>query len=334
MTAHLLHARHEVTVFEADTRVGGHAHTVPLQLDGRTVWVDTGFLVYNERNYPGFVRLLDRLGVATQPSDMSFSVSDERTGLEWRGTNLSSVFAQRRRVADPRFLRMLGRRGSLQPGGTAPARRGRRPVVHLGGPARRGSLQPVLPRVVPGSHGVGDLVGRSDHVPRLPGRGLRPLLREPRAAPRRRPAAVAHDHGRLTALRRPPSSSRSATGSGSRRRSTRSSAGATASRSRPPTGPPEHFDRVVIATHSDQALRLLSDPDAGRARDPRLDPLPAERRHAPHRLVAAAPHPQSPSGVELPPRRRGRPARAAAAGDPHLPPQHPAGARRRPATSA
>jgi predicted NAD/FAD-binding protein len=107
VAARLLHQHHEVTVFEADARLGGHANTVTIHLDGRDLPVDTGFLVYNERNYPGFVRLLEQLGVATQPSDMSFSVADERTGVQWRGTNLDTVFAQRRRAADPRFLRML-----------------------------------------------------------------------------------------------------------------------------------------------------------------------------------------------------------------------------------
>ena len=105
--AHLLHDRRDVVVFEADDRVGGHSHTHRVELPDATVNVDTGFLVYNERTYPLFCRLLDRLGVATQPSDMSFSVADERTGLEWRGTSLSTVFAQRRNVARPAFLAML-----------------------------------------------------------------------------------------------------------------------------------------------------------------------------------------------------------------------------------
>ena len=72
-----------------------------------TVEVDTGFLVYTERNYPNFTRLLARLGIETQPSDMSFSMSDERTGIEWRGSSPSTVFAQRRNIGRPAFLRML-----------------------------------------------------------------------------------------------------------------------------------------------------------------------------------------------------------------------------------
>ncbi len=108
VAAHLLRREHDVVLFEADDRPGGHTHTHRIELPDATVDVDTGFLVYNERTYPLFCRLLDELGVPTQPSDMSFSVSDERTGLEWRGTTLSTVFAQRRNLVRPAFLRMLG----------------------------------------------------------------------------------------------------------------------------------------------------------------------------------------------------------------------------------
>jgi predicted NAD/FAD-binding protein len=107
VAAHMLHAHHEITVFESDTRIGGHANTVDVDVDGRSVAVDTGFIVYNDHNYPGFRALLDRLDVATQPTEMSFSVSDPRTGLEFRGSNLNAIFAQRRNLANPSFLRLL-----------------------------------------------------------------------------------------------------------------------------------------------------------------------------------------------------------------------------------
>ena len=105
--AHLLHGRHDVVLYETDGRAGGHSHTHRVELPDTTVDVDTGFLVYNERTYPLFCRLIDRLGVATQPSDMSFGVADRRTGLEWRGTSLSTVFAQRRNIVRTSFLQML-----------------------------------------------------------------------------------------------------------------------------------------------------------------------------------------------------------------------------------
>ncbi|WP_421119068.1 NAD(P)/FAD-dependent oxidoreductase [Aquihabitans daechungensis] len=104
--AHHLHARHDLTVFEADDRIGGHANTVPVRLDDGTFHVDTGFIVFNHRNYPVFTRLLSELGVETQPSDMSLAITDERNGLEW-GTNLTRLFAQRRNAVNPRFLGMV-----------------------------------------------------------------------------------------------------------------------------------------------------------------------------------------------------------------------------------
>lgn len=105
--AHLLHPHHDVVLYEADGRPGGHSHTHQVRLAEGTVPVDTGFLVYNERTYPLFCRLLDRLGVATKRSDMSFGVSDTRTGTEWRGTSPATVFAQPGNVVRPAFLRML-----------------------------------------------------------------------------------------------------------------------------------------------------------------------------------------------------------------------------------
>jgi predicted NAD/FAD-binding protein len=105
--AHLLHGKHDVVLFEADDRPGGHTHTHRIELPEGTVDVDTGFLVYNDRTYPLFCRLLERLRVATQPSDMSFSVSDRRTGLEWRGTSPATVFAQPGNALRPAFWRML-----------------------------------------------------------------------------------------------------------------------------------------------------------------------------------------------------------------------------------
>ena len=100
-----------VTLFEAGEHFGGHANTVDLTLDGVTHGVDTGFLVYNERTYPNLVQLFDELQVDVAPADMSFSVQvpqvDGQAGLEWSGSSLNSVFAQRRNLLRPRFIGML-----------------------------------------------------------------------------------------------------------------------------------------------------------------------------------------------------------------------------------
>lgn len=106
--AHLLHRDYDLTLFEAGAYAGGHTHTIPVERDGQVYPVDTGFIVYNEHNYPNFVRLLDELGVATQPTTMSFSVRCARTGLEYNGTSLNQLFAQRRNLLRPSFYRMVG----------------------------------------------------------------------------------------------------------------------------------------------------------------------------------------------------------------------------------
>ncbi|HEX8753770.1 MAG TPA: FAD-dependent oxidoreductase, partial [Solirubrobacterales bacterium] len=106
VAAHRLHREHKITVYEAGNRLGGHTHTVPVDSPEGTHWVDTGFIVFNDRNYPHFEALLDELGVATQPSHMSFSVSDGRGGFEYAGTP-RGLFARRSHLLDPAFLRML-----------------------------------------------------------------------------------------------------------------------------------------------------------------------------------------------------------------------------------
>ena len=95
-------------MFEARTRIGGHVNTIDVSRDdGKVDRVDTGFIVYNEQNYPLFTTLLRKLGVATHPSDMSFSVRCDRTGLEYNGSSIPQLFAQRRNLLRPSFHRML-----------------------------------------------------------------------------------------------------------------------------------------------------------------------------------------------------------------------------------
>jgi predicted NAD/FAD-binding protein len=107
LTARLLATRHEVVLFESRRRPGGHAHTVDVALPAGHHAADVGFMVFNERTYPNFCRLLRWLGIATQASDMSFSVSCARTGWEYQGSTLNGIFAQRGNCLRPSFLRML-----------------------------------------------------------------------------------------------------------------------------------------------------------------------------------------------------------------------------------
>jgi predicted NAD/FAD-binding protein len=98
---------HRVTLYEQDTRLGGHAHTVDVPGPGGPVAVDTGFIVYNERNYPNVVQLFQHLGVPTKPSEMSFAVSLDDGHIEYAGSSLSGLFGQRRNLLRPRFWQML-----------------------------------------------------------------------------------------------------------------------------------------------------------------------------------------------------------------------------------
>jgi predicted NAD/FAD-binding protein len=103
--AYALKDAHQVTLFEKDPRPGGHANTVTVDYDGLRIDVDTGFIVYNVRNYPNFCGLLDELGVGSVETDMSFAFSGE--GVEWSSDFPQGVFAQKRNIANPKFLGML-----------------------------------------------------------------------------------------------------------------------------------------------------------------------------------------------------------------------------------
>ncbi|MDJ0879597.1 MAG: FAD-dependent oxidoreductase [Halieaceae bacterium] len=105
--AYYLQHQHDVHVFEQNQRIGGHTATVDVSVGGRQYAIDTGFIVYNDWTYPNFIALLDELGVENQPTAMSFSVSDRLSGLEWAGSNLDALFAQRGNLVSPRFLGMV-----------------------------------------------------------------------------------------------------------------------------------------------------------------------------------------------------------------------------------
>ena len=107
VAAYKLADEHDLPLFETTSHIGGHTHTHDVILDGRSYAVDTGFIVYNYKTYPNFTRLLKELDVEVQPSAMSFSVKCDRTGLEYNGTTINSLFAQRRNLLRPSFYRMI-----------------------------------------------------------------------------------------------------------------------------------------------------------------------------------------------------------------------------------
>lgn len=107
VSAYHLAREHEITVYEADSRIGGHTNTLDVKLGGQSYAIDTGFIVFNERTYPNFIALVDQLDVDWQDSDMSFSVQHPGTGLEYKGSTLNSLFAQRSNLFRPSFYRMI-----------------------------------------------------------------------------------------------------------------------------------------------------------------------------------------------------------------------------------
>ena len=106
-TAYLLHKSHEITLFEANDYIGGHTHTVKVAQGEQSYDIDTGFIVCNDRNYPNFLKLMDKLNVAMQPTEMSFSVRNNPLGLEYNGHNLNTLFSQRRNLLRPKFYRLI-----------------------------------------------------------------------------------------------------------------------------------------------------------------------------------------------------------------------------------
>ncbi|MBK9128697.1 MAG: FAD-dependent oxidoreductase [Phycisphaerales bacterium] len=259
VAAHLLHRDHELIVYEAGEHVGGHTNTIEIEEDGQRLAVDTGFIVYNERTYPNFCRLLAQLDVATQPSDMSFSVRDERSGLEYRGDNLNTLFAQRRNLLRPSFYRLLGE------------------ILRF---YRQSPELLALPGECGGT--LGDYLRDRRYSDDFIHRHLVPMGAAIWSADPQQflafPAAYfvrfCHNHGMLSVFNRPRW--RTITGGSARYveklispfRSRIRLCTPVASVRRAPThveildahGGKERVDRVVLATHSDRALRLLADP--------------------------------------------------------------------------
>ena len=265
--AHQLRGRAQVTLFEAGAYFGGHAHTVDVTLPGAhgpvTHGVDTGFLVFNERTYPQLLKLFADLGVAQARSDMSFSVQvpGVRGGgpLEWSGTSLSTVFAQRGNLARPRFWGML-----------ADLLRFNRLCTRLAERPMDSALMQPLGDFLQ-AHRFGDAFRDWYLLPMLGCIWSCPtdqMLRFPVATMIR----FCHNHGLIQITDRPQWWT---VAGGSRRYVEKIVSGIADKRLNTPVrrierdaagvrvvidGRVEHFDQVVLATHPDQALALLAQP--------------------------------------------------------------------------
>jgi predicted NAD/FAD-binding protein len=104
---HLLHQKHHVTLFEANNYIGGHTATKDVEVNGRQYAIDTGFIVFNDWTYPNFIKLMDKISVQSQATEMSFSVKNQSQNLEYNGNTINSLFAQRRNILRPSFWRIV-----------------------------------------------------------------------------------------------------------------------------------------------------------------------------------------------------------------------------------
>lgn len=256
VSAYLLSRRHEVTVFEAGDRVGGHTHTVGVELNGTHYDVDTGFIVYNDWTYPHFIELISQLGVESKPTEMSFSVKAPGENLEYNGTSLNKLFAQRRNLLRPTFHRMI--REILRFNREAPAILDGDGEIPLGSYLEEQgySRSFVDHYIVP--MGASIWSARPGSMMEFPARFFVRFLK---------------NHGMLSVDERPQW--RVIRGGSSRYVAPLTAGFAGRIRVETPVrsvrrgehhveitadGAPERFDWVVIATHSDQASRILDDP--------------------------------------------------------------------------
>ncbi len=296
-----LHRDHALTIFEANDYIGGHTHTVEVEVQGQRYAVDTGFIVFNDWTYPNFIALLEQLGVTAQPTLMSFSVRCERTGLEYNGENLNTLFAQRRNLFRPSFHRMI--RDILRFNRAAPALLNESRDLSLEDYLREGRysqefidhyILPMAAAIWSAESAVMGQMPMRFFVRFFKNHGLlsvtdRPQWRVIQGGSHRyveRLIAPFRDRIRLNCpvewIRRQPNPVEI----------------------KPWGGPVERFDHVIIATHSDQALRLLA------------DPTPQERE-----ILGALPYQENDVVLHTDTRLLPRQRRAWAAWNSHLPAQ-------------
>ena len=256
VVAHRLHREHDITVFEAAGHIGGHTHTHTIEFAGERHEIDTGFIVFNDWTYPNFIALLTELGVESQPSAMSFSVKNELSGLEYNGTTLNTLFAQRRNLLRPSFRRMI--RDILRFNREAPELLNTNSDASLGGYLADGGYSHEFVRdyLVP----MGAAIWSTDpaHMLEFPARYF---------------VRFFHNHGMLSVDARPQW--RAIRGGSARYveklvapfrnkvllntpvESVRRMADCVLVKAR--GGEFQRFDQVFLACHSDQALRMLAD---------------------------------------------------------------------------
>src|SRR5215218_6882578 len=253
-TAHLLHRTHEVTVFEAGARPGGHANTVRVDTEDATHHVDTGFIVFNDRNYPHFEKLLVALNVSAQPSEMSFGVSDGRD-FEYNGSSPNGLFAKRSHLVTPWFHRMVAdlvrfNRNALK------LLRSSSPGPSLGHWLEEGAYSPAFVErlIVPQASAVWSADPRQMWT--FPARflveffanhGMLGFAKRPQWRP-----VVGGSRTYVDAITKPLHVRVDAPVSRIARFDDRVELSVG-------DASPETFDEIVLATHSDQALRMLSD---------------------------------------------------------------------------
>ncbi|MEE3234699.1 MAG: FAD-dependent oxidoreductase [Candidatus Latescibacterota bacterium] len=258
IAASKLSADWDISLYEQGNHIGGHTNTIDVDHDGKTYSVDTGFIVYNEKNYPIFTEVLDTLGVSTKPTEMSFSVQCQETGLEYNGTSLNKIFSQRSNLLRPSFHRML--REIIRFYRSAPELlEGIDNSTTLGDYLDQGrySQEFIEQHIIPmgaaiwsaSPEGMFDFPARSfahffDNHGFLQWKG-RPEWRVICGGSKRYVEALIkpfvkkiHTNSPIKSICREGDVVKLDMG----------------------TKPPKYFDKVIIATHSDQALKLLSDP--------------------------------------------------------------------------
>lgn len=261
--AWILSQRYQVTVYERNSRAGGHSHTVTIDYDGKQIPVDTGFIVYNELNYPNFTAMLAHLGVATVPSNMSFSLSADRGRFEWKGggdglvSMLQGLFAQRANLLSPSYFRMLLDILKFNETSIRDLKSGALSGMPLGEYFNRAGCSPRLLRDYLAPMGAAIWSTSADDILSFPAENFVAFFDNHRLLQYKRPIWRTIKGGSRNYVRALTSTFGNALRLNCAVKSiTRNPRGVSVADER---GQTEIYDHVVLATHSDQARAILSD---------------------------------------------------------------------------